>query len=174
MVKIAEAQSDDLVELATFARATYSTAFGAELGISALQQHLDSRMSDEHFARMLEVDRFYLAHHARQLVGFGQIGSVDCAYANYLDEFDSTGAELRRLYVHRDWQSQGIGSELIRRVLQAPRVLTSNVVYLTTWETNLGAQKLYAAHNFAKRGKIAEYDKDGELVGYEYIMARLL
>lgn len=172
MVKIIEAQSDDLIELAAFARTTYAAAFGTELGVSALQKHLDTQMSDDHFAQMLAVDQFYLARSATELVGFGQIGLVNPAYANYLVKFDSTGAELRRLYVHCDWQSKGIGSDLIKRVVRDPMALSSRVIYVTTWETNLGAQKLYSMHSFTKLGEMAEYDEDGELVGCEHILAR--
>lgn len=172
MVKITEAQSDDLIEIAAFARVTYAAAFGAELGMGALQKHLETQLSDDHFVQMLAVDQFYLARSATELVGFGQIGLVDPAYADYLDEFDVTGVELRRLYVHPDVQSKGIGSELIQQVLRDPMVLISKVIYLTTWESNLGARKLYAMHNFTKLGEIAEYDEDGELNGYEHILAR--
>ncbi len=172
MVKIIEAQRGDLFELAAFARETYSAAFGAELGASALQKHLNSQMSDEHFAQMVEVDKFYLARRGDGLVGFAQMGLVDPTYADYLDEFDATGAELRRLYVRRDLQSRGIGSDLIRQVLCDPLALAASVIYLTTWETNLGAQKLYAKHNFIKLGQVAEYNEGGALTGYEHIMAR--
>ena len=45
-------------------------------------------------------------------------------------------------------------------------------VYLTTWEANLGAQKLYTKHAFEKVGQIPELGSDGTINGYEHIMLR--
>lgn len=172
-MNIEQAQTSQIKELAAFARSTYATAFGEEIGDDKLQKHLIDSMSDQRFKQMMTADTFYLARSGAALVGFAQTGDVDRAYGKYLSEFDHHGAELRRLYVLPDQQSKGIGSALIERVLQDSAVTTTCSLYLTTWESNCGAQKLYRKHNFKNVGKIPEYGGDGKLNGHEHIMLRI-
>ena len=171
-VEIDLAQPSMLVELAAFARATYAHAFGHEIGQVMLEQHLVDNMSNEQFEQMMCGDAFYLARAEGRLVGFAQLGEVSLSYRPYLLALDDKDWELRRLYVHADVQSMGIGSRLIGRVLSEPDIMASSNLYLTTWETNHGAQKLYQKHGFEKVGQIPEYDERGNLNGYEHIMRR--
>ena len=57
--------------------------------------------------------------------------------------------------------------------MQDPIVTNTHTVYVTTWESNHGAQKLYKKYGFERVGKIPEYGSDGSLVGYEHIMLRV-
>ncbi len=173
-MKISNASPEEFRELAEFARRTYEHAFGREIGLPALRLHLANNMSDERFKNMLSEDSFYLAHSNDQLVGFAQVGRVDAVYKDYLEEFDCNADELRRLYVEPKLQSQGIGSALIVQVIQSLSPTGGQSVYLTTWEANQGAHKLYIRHGFEKVGQIPEYSSDGTLNGYEHIMHRNL
>ena len=166
------ATPDDLCSIASFARTTYSDAFGEEIGEAQLSAHFEDNMSDAHFARMMQSDVFYLAVENEKLTGFVQMGSVDPTYQSHLQVFDPAGIEIRRLYVLATNQGKGIGSELIERALRNPMVDGIHAMYLTTWETNHGAQKLYRKYGFNKVGAIPEYGSDGKLDGFEHIMAR--
>lgn len=169
MTEIARASASDSSELASFARRTYTVAYEDDIGLPAVHQHLTRTMSDEHFRLMLINDEFYVARRDDKLVGFAQVGLVNIDYATQLTEFDPQGSELRRLYVEPSLQSLGIGSALIEATLKQ-RSTKAKHVYLTTWETNVGAQRLYRKHGFQKVGQIPEYYADGKLNGYEHIM----
>ena len=171
-MEITKALPSNLSELAEFARSTYSTAFGKEMGLAALNQHLTDKMTDEHFKEMHLADVFYLVRENGELVGFAQVGIVDKTYEKHVADFDPSGRELRRLYVKTEWQSQGIGSELIAKALGDLEMTGIKNAYVTTWETNFGAQRLYRKHGFDKIGEIPEYCGEGKLNGYEYIMVR--
>jgi ribosomal protein S18 acetylase RimI-like enzyme len=166
------ATGDDVLELASFARSTYEVAFGGDIKKAQLRAHLEARMSDTEFAEMMKSDLFHIAVDNESLVGFAQIGIVDPAYEKYLQSFDPQDSEIRRLYVLESHQGQGIGSSLVERTLQDPMVAQTHAVYLTTWETNYGAQKLYRNHGFTEVAKIPEYATDGKIDGYEHIMVR--
>jgi ribosomal protein S18 acetylase RimI-like enzyme len=168
------ATGDDFLELASFARSTYEVAFGGDVKEVQLRAHLEARMSDTNFAEMMESDVFHIAVDNEALVGFAQIGIVDPTYEKHLQSFDPRDSEIRRLYVLESHQGQGIGSSLVERTLQDPMVAQTHAVYLTTWETNYGAQKLYRNHGFTKVAKIPEYGADGTIDGYEHIMVRSL
>ena len=166
------ASTNEHREVAEFARRTYEYAFGHEIGALELRQHLGDNMSDERFRQMVSEDSFYLARSNGQLVGFAQVGPVTTVYEQHLEEFDRDADELRRLYVEPKLQSQGIGSTPIEEVTRSPSPKQARSVYLTTWETNIGAQNLYIRHGFKKVGQIPEYGSDGTLNGYEHIMLR--
>jgi ribosomal protein S18 acetylase RimI-like enzyme len=166
------AKAEDLQRLAQFARLTFATAFGEDLGEACLAEHFQRNMSDDQFSKMIASDTFYLANDNDDLVGFAQIGPVNSTYQEYLESFDAQASELRRLYVLSTYQGHGIGSELMKHAFQDSLVVATRTIYLTTWEANVGAQALYQRNGFRKVGAIPEYRQDGKLEGYEYILAR--
>ena len=168
---IRSASPCDLTDLARFARYTYLEAFGSDMDEIALQDHLEKRMSDDLFSEMISTDTFFLAHESNTLVGFLQLGIVDPFYQKFLDCFDIGASEIRRLYVLPARQNAGLGSALLRRGIE--ELVSTGSVYVTTWESNTGAQRLYQRFGFSKIGQIPEYNNKGELNGYEHIMVRL-
>ena len=164
------AKDEDLQPLSEFARQTFAQAFGDDMDSTVLADHLQEHMSDEVFAAHMQEDLFLLSHEQGVLVGFVQVGTVSTDYAGYVDAFDAQASEIKRLYVLSIHQGSGLGSALLTAGLQAAK--PSHCVYLTTWEANLGAQRLYQRFGFAKVGQIPEYDPNGEMNGYEYIMQR--
>jgi len=171
-MNIVKASSSEFRAVAKFARYAYENANREEIGSTTLRQHLIDKMSDELFKQMLFVDDFYLAYISKLLVGFAQVGGVDSCYAEYLDEFDSAGSEIRRLYVKPELKRRGIGSALMQRSMKELDQVEVQNVYLTTWETNLDAQIFYTQQGFEKIGQIPEFSTDGSLNGYEHIMIR--
>jgi len=169
-MEIVKASPNDFRALGKFARHTYECAYGLEIELTVLYQHLTLNMSDECFQEALAEDDIYLAFSNNQLVGFAQLGQVNSNYEVHLEEFDQDASELRRLYVEPELQRLGIGSTLLSRAVKS----SVHPVYLTTWETNLNAQRFYAKHGFEKIGRIPEYSTVGCLNGYEYIMVRKL
>ncbi|NKB96882.1 MAG: GNAT family N-acetyltransferase [Pseudomonadales bacterium] len=170
-IRIRAARSDDVEELSVFARATFETAFLEGMGEDRLRQHVKEEMSDQCFKVMLQQDDFYLAFQDDRLIGFVQIGSVNEAYKPYLQHYDADAQEVRRLYVLAKRQGAGIGSALLEIGLQAAAKTKSETIYLTTWESNAGAQRLYHRFGFRKVGEIPEFDQNDILSGYEYILA---
>lgn len=171
-VQIALEARPDITELAEFARATFLVANQHEIEEADLLDHLNSAMSDEQFARMALEDEFYMARVGGGLVGFGQLGQVSETYEAYVPEFDGNDAELRRLYVSADQQNLGIGSRLIRAVFSSEFLLDRNQLFITTWETNRGARRLYERFGFNKVGEMPDYNSHGELDGYEQVLVR--
>lgn len=171
-VKIALEAAPNIAELASFARETYRVANLHEIEEPDLSDHLTSAMSDKQFARMAKKDEFYMARENGELIGFAQLGQISTTYEAYMPGFDLNDAELRRLYVSADHQNLGIGSQLIRAVFASEYLLDRNQLCITTWETNLGARRLYERFGFNKVGEMPDYNSQGELDGYEQILLR--
>ncbi len=167
------ASSKELMELAEFARRTYREAYQHEIDEPDLSQHLATVMTNEQFRAMFQEDDFFLAR-TDCLLGFAQLGPVHRGYGEHIASFDVNGFELKRLYVDHSSQNLKIGSRLIELVFSQPKLRRAEVIYVTTWETNLGAARLYESVGFERIGQIPDYSAKGELEGYEIVFAKPL
>ncbi len=172
MYTIILANAGDMLEVAQFARQTYTQAYAGDMTGAQLNDHLTHAMSDAEFQIMQQRDVFCLAQQGGELIGFSQIGVVSASYALHLDELDPNSGELRRLYVSAAHQRQGIGSALIHESMRNLTEQQFPRVYVTTWETNQGALRLYQRHGFTKVGQIPEFDRAGTLTGHEQVLVR--
>ena len=128
------------------------------MGSAAVQADVATHLSDASLRQMLSVDTFLVAEVGGSMIGFVQVGSVNPDYEKHLDCFDNAADEVKRLYILRAHQNRGLGTELLQRGLAV--IGKSSSVYITTWEANRGAQRLYERFGFSKVGQIPEYGRD--------------
>ncbi len=163
---------DDITELAKFARRTYQEAYQHEIEEPDLSEYLANEMSDQQFQEMFCVDQFFLVKLNSKIIGFAQFGPVKVEYGKFVSSFDPKGFELKRLYVDPGHQNLKLGTRLIDIVFNQPVLKTFEVLYITTWETNHGAKRLYKRVGFEEIGQIPDYDHKGKLLGYEIVLAK--
>jgi GNAT superfamily N-acetyltransferase len=77
-----------------------------------VQKHLSPR----NFARIIDEDVVLLAELGNRLIGYVQFGAAHPASAH------NTEQEVRRLYVHRDFQHTGYGTMLMDAALRHPQL----------------------------------------------------
>src|SRR5947208_13261603 len=104
---IREAQRSDIAALSQLAIETYTAAFGHTFSEADLAAQLKKNLSPASFARILDVDVVLLAEVGSRLVGYVQFGAANLPAAHQGDQ------ELRRLYVHPEFQNQGYGTALM-------------------------------------------------------------
>jgi len=138
-VVIRRAADVDIDALAALAATTYTSAFGHSMSPADLAAHLDRHLAPARIARMMQDDVFLVGHVAERMVGFVQFGPVASVDGD---------RELRRLYVHDDFQGQGIGGELLEAALAHPHMQRAPNVILDVWEFNHGAQRFYRRYGF--------------------------
>jgi len=171
---IVDAESADLDLLANLIRETFTQAFGQDMSAAHLNTHVSTELNDAQVASMLEADRFLLAYDEATCLGFVQVGLVNTAYREFVwnVELRDSDLELRRIYVRRDHQNLGVGQALMNVALRMQQAEPRAHLFLDVWESNTGAQRLYARNGFERVGQMPEHDPDGRLTGYEYIMVR--
>lgn len=156
----------DIPVLAEFARWTYAIAFGGSFSSDDLEHHLRERLSDDYFGGAIHEDVFLIAEGPPGLVGFVQFGISHAETAAPGDQ------ELRRVYVHPDFQSQKIGSALIDAALEHPRLRNAPAIYLDVWEHNHRARALYERYGFTVVGSRKFILASGEAGDSDLIMVR--
>ena len=73
-------------------------------------------------------------------------------------------SEVNQLYVHRDYQSMGLGSQLLVMAKQQ----SSGRLSLRTFENNIRAQQFYERHGFVAIGGDAENEEGLPDILYEW------
>ena len=109
---------------------------------------------------------WWVADRDGEILGFANTGP------NTLPHPDArpSHAELRRLYIGRDAQGLGLGTQLLKLALEWMETNTDGPMWIGVWSGNEKAQKLYAAYGFEKAG---EYDYPvGAWNDHEFILRR--
>ena len=78
------------------------------------------------------------------------------------------GAELDQLYIHVDYQGQGIGSRLLNKA----KAMSPGKLQLYTFEVNKQAQAFYEKHGFTIIRRGVESDSGMADIRYEWVRAR--
>jgi len=143
------AEATEATRLAEFSQRTYAAAFGRHFAPGDLEAYLAAELSESQWQVYLQHDRVLLAEVAGELVGYVQFGPAE----------HEVGIEIRRLYVDPDRLGQGIGGQLLARVLGRSEVAAAAAVWIEVWEENYGARRLYQRFGFVETG-----ERGGEFV----------
>lgn len=141
---IRQATIGDVAALAALARKTYSDAFGHSFSPSDLAFVLENDLSDGCFLEAVTEDGILIAMIDDRVVGYVQFGVA----SETMPRRSPDDQEVRRLYVHADFQNKGIGRRLLQAALNHPRLGMAARVYVDVWERNLGAKRLYERFGF--------------------------
>jgi ribosomal protein S18 acetylase RimI-like enzyme len=147
---------------------TYAAAFGHSMSLSDLAAHLAKHLSTERLERMRAEDTVLVAEVGNRMVGFVQFGRAygDAGMAS------DTDWELRRLYVHADFQNRGIGGRLMEAALAHPGMRDAEQITLDVWDKNEAAQRFYARYGFRAIGARPFSVESGAETSPDLIMAR--
>lgn len=142
----------DAEALSALGRLTFTETFGHLYPPEDLADFLDDAHAPERYAAWGADPAFglWVAERGGEAVGYAMAGPCHLPHPDVTPDC----GELWRIYVRRDTQGLGLGALLLGVALgwlEAP----GRPLWLGVWSENLGAQRLYARHGFAKVG---EYD----------------
>lgn len=170
--QIREARPEDAAAIGRLGRQTFIDTFVEGFAIPYpeidLANFLNASFSPPAMAaKMAEPGgAWWVAEADLQLVAFANAGPNTLPHPRA----SSGHAELRRLYVSKSEQGQGVGSSLLATCLDWMQAHTNGPLWIGVWSGNLRAQSLYAAHGFEKVG---EYQYPvGSWLDDEFILMR--
>jgi ribosomal protein S18 acetylase RimI-like enzyme len=167
-IEIRMAERSDIDALSELAIRTYTAAFGHTFSAPDLASHLERNLAPSNFSRIVEEDVILLAEAKNRLIGYVQFGAAK----NGSEAAASGDQELRRIYVHPDFQNQGIGTRLMEAALAHPRLRGAENIYLDVWEYNQGAQRFYQRYGFEVIGARIFDVESGAETDLDLIMVR--
>jgi GNAT superfamily N-acetyltransferase len=169
---IRSARTEDAQALADLGRETFVDTFVTGFGIPYPERDLTvfldaSFNADTIRTKMSERGAaWWVAERDGEILAFANTGP------NTLPHPDgkASHAELRRLYVSKRAQGQGLGTRLLAVALEWMEANTDGPLWIGVWGGNQKAQKLYAAYGFEKAG---EYQYPvGSWLDDEFILRR--
>jgi ribosomal protein S18 acetylase RimI-like enzyme len=167
-ISIRRATNQDIPKLTALAVATYVDSFGHSFAPADLAAHLARNLAPANVERFLAEDVVLVAEGGEQMVGYVQFGAAGAGYA----ATSSDDQELRRLYVRRQSQRQGIGTLLMQAALAHAQLERAPTIYLDVWEHNPGAQRFYQRHGFEVVSTRTFAVESGAATSLDLIMAR--
>ena len=150
-VRIRRATVADAEALALFGARTFSEAFAADNTAEDMRLHLRSAWRPElQHAEILDetLDTLLACDERGALAGFAQVRAAQppsgIATRNPV--------ELKRFYVDKPWQGQGVARQLMDAVETQTRARDARELWLGVWERNERAQAFYRKCGFRKVG----------------------
>jgi ribosomal-protein-alanine N-acetyltransferase len=90
----------------------------------------------------------------------GEVAGVTVAHAVIAMAVEE--CSILNLCVHPDWQGQGLGRAMLRRLIAYAREHRADTVFLEVRASNSRARRLYAAEGFCEVGTRRGYYPDGK------------
>jgi ribosomal protein S18 acetylase RimI-like enzyme len=168
-MKIRELQKDDLPALAALAAKTYTETFGQGLTPDELQTHLRETTSETYFRTAMQSDAILVAVLDDRLVGYIQLGDIKVDVQGVPPGPDDQA--INSIYVHSEYQGQGIGRALLNAAFEHPRLANAGAVFIDVWEENKRALAFYLRHGFELAGK-CPVTIGGKIVGDDLVLKR--
>jgi ribosomal protein S18 acetylase RimI-like enzyme len=151
MCTLRRARASDSAALAELAEATFRDAFGDSNTPENMDLHCAASFGADIQGRELSDPGIMttVADSHGRLVGFTQLrplhGSKSVSFAH--------PAELKRIYVAREWHGKGLARELMDNVLEESARAGCDGVWLGVWEKNARALAFYRKCGFEAVGE---------------------
>jgi RimJ/RimL family protein N-acetyltransferase len=148
MRRIRPATPSDVPALSELAKRTWAAAFGSSVSPEDEAAELEKMRSEGYFAEALRASTILVAEEDGTLLGYVQFGEVEIPEV----EVRPGDQALHRIYVDLGLQGKGIGRELLKAAFRHPRLARASRIYLTVWERNEAAIRLYERFGFRTVG----------------------
>ena len=150
-MRIRRATGDDAAALAEFGARTFFEAFGADNTAEDMAKHLAAAWApDLQRAEIADplLDTLLAVDANGNFGGFAQL-QAECPPA---DVPTQKPVELKRFYVDKPWQGQGLARDLMAAVEGEARRRGARELWLGVWQRNQRAQAFYRKCGFRKVG----------------------
>lgn len=165
---IRRAGPDDAETLAALGARTFSDTFAHLYPPQDLEAFLAEAYGVEKTRRDLAdpARAAWLVEADGAAIGYAQAGPCDLPHP----EVSPRCRELKRFYLLKAWQGGGLGGRLFAKVMAWLEHDGPRDIWIGVWSENLGAQRFYERHGFAKVGDYGF--QVGSTTDHEFILRR--
>ena len=162
-------EEDDIPALADLAAKTFTETFGHSFTPEKLEAQLKETRSKEYFRSVIDKDTILMAVKDERLAGYVQLSDVKVEVQGI--EPGPNDQAINAIYIHSDFQGQGIGKALMDSAFDHPRFTKADNIFIDVWDENKRAVQFYMKYGFEVVGK-CDVTVDGKVVGYDLVLMR--
>lgn len=160
---------NDIPALAYLAAKTFTETFGHSFTPEELETQIKETRSEEYFRSVIGKDTILLALKDERLAGYVQLSDMKVEVQGI--EPGINDQAINAIYVHSDFQGQGIGKALMDAAFNHPRFTKADNIFIDVWDENKRAVQFYLKYGFEVAGK-CDVTVDGKVVGYDLVLMR--
>jgi ribosomal protein S18 acetylase RimI-like enzyme len=141
-----ECVMDDLFTLRELSCKTYSDTFGNMNTPSNMKAYLEQAYNIGKLRDELSNSNstFYFLYTDDKLSGYLKLNE----YKAQTDIYDPQSLEIERIYVTKEFQGKGLGSALMKKVIDSANIRKKSYVWLGVWEKNHKAISFHKKNGF--------------------------
>lgn len=154
VISIARRNAATAAQLAELGRQTFQDTFAADNRPEDMAAYLAATFSPEKQLQELEDPNtvFLLVRMQQEVVGYAKL-ALNSVLGVEPGKTPDQRLEVERLYVREDWIGTGLGTTLMRRILEDARQKACRSVVLGVWEKNQRAIAFYQRFGFKVVGQ---------------------
>lgn len=136
----------DLGVLVNISRDTFVTAFEKDNNPEDFWNYINKAFNENAMVeQLLNVNSsFYFVYLKNVLVGYFKLNKNQAQS----EKFAKRSMELERIYVLKDFQSQGIGKQMLLKTIEIAKQSKATFLWLGVWQENKNAVRFYESHGF--------------------------
>jgi ribosomal protein S18 acetylase RimI-like enzyme len=169
MMKIRELEHNDIPALADLAAKTFTETFGHSFTAEELEAQLKETRSEECFRSAIDTDTILLALKDERLAGYVQLSDVKVNVQGATP--GPNDQAINAIYIHSDFQGQGIGKSLMDTAFEHPRFKKAENIFIDVWDENKRAVQFYLKYGFEIVGQ-CDVTVDNKIVGHDLVLMR--
>lgn len=137
---------DQLKQLHEVVKETFLQSFGHRNKPPDIQIYTDQKLSFGAIQAEFNTygSEFYFAKIKDELIGYLKLNCKDAQTELKEEE----GLEIERIYLHSNYQNQGLGKTLLKFSIERAIELKKEYIWLGVWSENKDAIRFYQRHGF--------------------------
>ena len=137
---------EDLNVLVDISRDTFINAFEKQNNAEDFWNYISEAFNENVLIEQLldKNSEFYFVYLKNVLVGYFKLNKNEAQ----TEQFAKRSMELERIYVLKDFQSQGIGKLMLLKAIDIAKNCKATFIWLGVWQENKNAVRFYETHGF--------------------------
>lgn len=150
-IALVKASSENIVELQAICIAAYSENFGHHWNENGLELYLESEFSLEKLTASLKDEfwEYYFIYLNDDCIGFFQVNHQ----THLPDQTTNDATELKKIYILPKYKGGGVGSVVLRQLIEIVRSKEKKLLFLYVIDQNLPAIGFYEKAGFKYHSK---------------------
>ena len=141
-------QLSNVAQLQKISIQTFTEAFAKDNTEENLKHYLDSAFSITELQHQIQNPNsfFYFLRVEEEVIGYFKVNIGE----SQTELKTANSMELERIYILKQYQSQGFGKTVLEKVVDLAKTLDKQWIWLGVWEHNLKAIQFYQRFGFHK------------------------